>query len=1436
MAESIQITVELTPQGIEAAGREITQKLQNALDAGVVNARDAGRKIGNALTDGLKVGLQNASQVIGQVSDKLKTIGSALQGVGRQLSVSITAPLAALGAAAVTSAVSLDRQVNVLKALTGSAEAAEKRLAQLVATSAKTPGLTTSLAATLDAQLRIANVSVQNIDKLLPAIGRLNAVSPLGNPQQFVQNLTQLVTQNFERADLKELIGNSPLAGELIKQIFNVDNATNAEAIRAAAKRLGLTTTDAFFAAFAEAANNNPKLANITESLATQFDKLKDRVALALRPLGLTIVQTLTPLVEKAVPIIERLSKAFAELPENTRQVIVAVAAIAAAIGPLIVVFGTLVSAIGSIGSAFSFLAGLLGAGGAAAGGGLAAALSSLALPIGILIAAVAALAAAWATNFAGIRDLTRDVVTEISGLFTELQQAWAEIAPELTPIVQEVLDRLRDLFQFWSDSVGAVWRGIWDVLKTTVREALDVIRPAVKSVLALLTGDFETWKTESTKVFKEAWDFIITVTAQGIVSLADVITKGLRSLLSTTKVAEGLGKALGFNIVEGIKTAFIAAFPGTAGLISELVGRARNLIGAKDAARGLAREASVGRGLDGEEITAADLANSRVAVANAAAEEARRKAIKPAGGDGESKLKQIRDAQLRADKEFFEQQVRLAEDANNRQLRSLQAMYDAGVIAAREFYDERARLQKDNIRLEIDQISQQIAATEKAALAAKVGTPDRIRLESELFRLRTDLLIKTRELTDVEIENIRATTKVALDERKKLLDETQKLALSLNDADLPTNQIARTPTADELKAREALRQADRAAIQFQRDDLELQRQELVIQNAVNAGVLNEAQGRSAILAVQRQYRDVLIQSLELQKTPGLDPEKLARINIEIERLRSLGQELTPAQAFFKGLRSEAETAAEAFERIGTSLKDKFLGVLDSGIDRLTRKFGFFKDLIGDILKNLTRRIVSQLFGGGGGFGGTQAAGGGGIPGFLGSLFGGLFGNNAQQQGGGSLANVARVFTGGQTSLGGFLTGGFSGGNPAQQALSGGGFNLGSLFNVFSGGGGISVAPSISNVGGLPVFNGRFQLPPLVGPGGSGGSQGILGLLGSNFKNLFSGIGFGKTPGSAGALASALPLLGLSLGAGLGGSSTLGQLLGGAGGALLGIGLTAAPAGLAGGALGFLAPLFSNPITAVIGGALLPLAFLFGRAAQRRKDESTSGDYLQQAIDAIRSIREEVKTDRLRGDDARKVFESEVMATFIAQINTIKTKSVRESRLKNQTRDLRNLFETEVGPEIEAQKKRIQQGTFGTGRNILPEFNRGGIVPGIDFGFDSVMALLRPREVVLNLQQQAAVAALSGRPNIFALAGVPGANLAPTPTAQPVQAFNQGGFVQPFIPPLSGGTEPIQINVIINNGMSEDEAASVVETAMRGSRGRTVIARAVKQGRRFGDL
>jgi tape measure domain-containing protein len=548
------------------------------------------------------------------------------------------------------------------------------------------------------------------------------------------------------------------------------------------------------------------------------------------------------------------------------------------------------------------------------------------------------------------------------------------------------------------------------------------------------------------------------------------------------------------------------------------------------------------------------------------------------------------------------------------------------------------------------------------------------------------------------------------------------------------------------------------------------------------------ARARSQVRAeVERRAGIVTLPEAKEREIKLIDPGPLQEANRELVKIKeSVGAippppprirtELTEMERLMRGFQDATISAGDAFERFGANIADAFGSVqgLLGNLGRAVKQF--FADLVAASLQATVRSA-------------------------LGSIFGGLAGAGAD---------------------------GAIGTPPFNPGASGSGGIFGALGSLF--GGGISAPASASGrIIGTPPFN------PSAGGFGVGGiftQSGALAGGGGLFGNLLSGIGFGLKPGSAsGSLAAGLPLLGASFGSLAGGSSGLGRILGGAGGAALGVGLTAAPSLLSGTVL---APLFSNPITAIIGGGLLVgglVAGLVGGAKQRKRDEEASGDMIRQAEEGINQIILAIRNNQIVGlDQARGVFESQVLANFQAQISQLKTKSVRESRLTNTVASLRNNFETRIPPEIEAQQKRLQEEEDrrirqdDAFRRQIPEFARGGIVPGIDLGFDSVMALARPGEMFLTRGQQSAIRALAGG-DVFSRVGVPGSGQ----QIGSAQAFANGGTVQR----VSGqdSDEPIEISLNVTVGMSQSGAEEIAITGMSTNNGRRVIINQINAAR-----
>ncbi|MGE0133036.1 MAG: hypothetical protein AB7U82_33585 [Blastocatellales bacterium] len=341
-------------------------------------------------------------------------------------------------------------------------------------------------------------------------------------------------------------------------------------------------------------------------------------------------------------------------------------------------------------------------------------------------------------------------------------------------------------------------------------------------------------------------------------------------------------------------------------------------------------------------------------------------------------------------------------------------------------------------------------------------------------------------------------------------------------------NLLKLNPALAELKRREA--EAADATIAHHK----AQQTFLSLQEQLNSELeqfQNFTREEKAIRDLQKRGITDLT-SAEAQRTLGLarqiDQQNAFKQQIDESRQRT--------EAFANTLRGLFD---ELFERGPKAFFDRLLQTLKRTLAQM----------LSDMLTSQALKLLGLVPGGqgAGGFGGAQQSGGG-VGGFLQSFLGG--------SGGG----------------GNFLTGGFAGGNPAGQVLSqgqsgggvGGFLNNFNLSNLLNRGGSTQVLnnfPLLAGGGGDPAFAGGLQIPQ-AGPG-LAASLGATGLLSGGF-------------------------LGGSL---LGGNSQVGRLLGGVGGSL-GAGFLGASGLFGSGIAGALPALFSNPITAIIGGALIGGALL----------------------------------------------------------------------------------------------------------------------------------------------------------------------------------------------------------------------------------------------------
>src|SRR5262249_32434731 len=139
---------------------------------------------------------------------------------------------------------------------------------------------------------------------------------------------------------------------------------------------------------------------------------------------------------------------------------------------------------------------------------------------------------------------------------------------------------------------------------------------------------------------------------------------------------------------------------------------------------------------------------------------------------------------------------------------------------------------------------------------------------------------------------------------------------------DLQQLNLREVPVIDTEKIRFEKQAADlrREAQGFSVGEVEIQRQQLQIQDAVNHGLLTECEAREGNLAVERQFRDLLLNSLNAQEKLTTDPEKIAQIQLQIDQVRRMGIEFSDAERFARGFNSAIGTVGDAFERLGQNV------------------------------------------------------------------------------------------------------------------------------------------------------------------------------------------------------------------------------------------------------------------------------------------------------------------------------------------------------------------------------------------------------------------------------------------------------------------------------------------------------------------------------------
>ena len=249
------------------------------------------------------------------------------------------------------------------------------------------------------------------------------------------------------------------------------------------------------------------------------IDKTKAQVGGSLAQLGATLATTLSPVLEKVVGLIQKVSEKIAALTPEQTETILKILGIVAAIGPVLTIGGKLISMIGTVTSAIGAVVGVLGG------------------PLTIAIAAVVAAGVLLYKNWDKVKATAIAVKDGVVNAFNTLKNG----VNTAIDVVRSKIDTLKDKFNNLKDTVV----GIWDTIKGILTGQISLpkiplphftVDPAGWRIKDLLSGVIPRLGIEW---YKKAYNNPVMFTQP--------------TVLQTPSGAKGFGDGHGAEIVMGL-------------------------------------------------------------------------------------------------------------------------------------------------------------------------------------------------------------------------------------------------------------------------------------------------------------------------------------------------------------------------------------------------------------------------------------------------------------------------------------------------------------------------------------------------------------------------------------------------------------------------------------------------------------------------------------------------------------------------------------------------------------------------------------------------------------------------------------------------------------------------------------------------------------------
>src|SRR6185503_16854249 len=341
-----------------------TLTLMLELDARGLNAGDVERALA-----GLNKSVGQTDQAVKQLDDKVAKLGSSFASVGGTMSVAFSAPLLALGAAAMTTAGKLQQAMIGFETMLHSAEAAKDFIGELRDFAAKTPFEFPGLVSSAQRLLALG-FAAKEIIPTLQAVG--GAAAALGRGQEGIDRITLALGQmrakgKVSAEEMMQLAEAGIPAWKYLADAIGQATGkivTTGEAMKIASKGMvdGVGAVNVLVAAMDR--DFGQLMGRQSETLLGVWSNFQDKMTFILTDLGTALTPTVNKWLEQVMKIgtgLGELVKSFSELPDHVKSLATSFGLVAVAAGPVALGVGKLVSVVSSFGPALAAMNGPVG-------------------------------------------------------------------------------------------------------------------------------------------------------------------------------------------------------------------------------------------------------------------------------------------------------------------------------------------------------------------------------------------------------------------------------------------------------------------------------------------------------------------------------------------------------------------------------------------------------------------------------------------------------------------------------------------------------------------------------------------------------------------------------------------------------------------------------------------------------------------------------------------------------------------------------------------------------------------------------------------------------------------------------------------------------------------------------------------------------------------